>query len=151
MLIYLVRHGKAESGGDDAARRLTDAGRKTVKQVARRLREAGVRVDRIEHSGLIRAQETAEILAQAVGGEIAAVENLGPSDAVELTGRRFEAEGESSVMLVGHLPFMERLTSYLLTGDADLLTCHFRTGGVACLSGGQEGWTLEWLLAPDLA
>lgn len=151
MLIYLVRHGKAEAGGHDAARRLTAGGRKAVRRVARKLANAGVRVDRIEHSGLIRAQETAEILAQAVGGEVRAVDGLGSSDDVVPVARRLGSEGGDSLMLVGHLPFMGCLASYLLTGAEDSLSLHFRTGAVTCLSADEGAWALEWLLPPDLA
>ena len=151
MLIYLVRHGKAEAGGDDATRRLTDGGRKAVRRVARKLAKVGVQVDRIEHSGLIRAQESAEIVAQEVGGEVRAVEGLGSSDDVVPVARRLGSEGGDSLMLVGHLPFMECLASYLLTGDEDSVHLHFRTGAVACLAADEGTWTLEWMLPPDLA
>jgi phosphohistidine phosphatase len=150
-MIYLVRHGKAESGGDDSARRLTDRGRADVERVARRLGKAQVRVDRVEHSGLARAAQTAEILARTVGGEVAAVFDLGASDPVEPVARRLEGDGAGSSMLVGHLPFMERLAAYLLTGDADRECLHFRTATVACLEGDGGSWRLEWLLPPDLA
>lgn len=160
MLLYLVRHGKAEQGTDDAARKLTDGGRKAVRRVARRLADAGVRVDRIEHSGLARAEETAEILAGALGGRVTAVEGLGPLDEVEPVARRFiERErltvngggASQSLMLVGHSPFMPGLGAYLLTGDAEADVLHFRTGTVACLSNEDGAWTLEWFLPPDLA
>ncbi len=151
MLLYLVRHGKAEPGDHDAARKLTVQGRKTVERVARRLSKAKVQVDRIEHSGLARAAETAEILAKAVSGEVMGVADLGPSDDVAPVASRLESTGDGSVMLVGHLPFMGRLASYLLIGDTDTEPLHFRTGAVACLSNSEQGWMLEWLLPPSLA
>lgn len=149
MQLYLVRHGKAEPGEDDHNRRLTEQGQKSVRRIARRLTDAKVQVDRIQHSGLVRARETAEILAQAVGGEVAAVEGLGPTDNVASATRH--ADGHGDVMLVGHLPFMERMASYLLTGDADPQILHFKTGAVACFSNADGYWILEWLLPPDLA
>jgi len=147
-LLYLVRHGKAEPGEDDNLRRLTDGGRKSVQRVGRRLADAGVHVNRIDHSGLIRARETAEILAGAVGGDVRAVEGLGPTDNVASAARH--VNGNEDIMLVGHLPFMERMASYLLTGDADSQVLHFRTGAVACLSNAEGYWLLEWLLSPNL-
>jgi phosphohistidine phosphatase len=122
-----------------------------VRRVARRLSEAGVRVQGIEHSGLIRAQETAEILAEALGGSVAAAPGLGPSDEVASVAGRFGERTEESLMLVGHLPFMERLAAYLLSGDAEAEMLHFRTGAVACLSDDGGHWVLEWFLMPDLA
>jgi phosphohistidine phosphatase len=151
MLLYLVRHGKAEPGDDDAARRLTDGGRKAVARIARNLSDAGIQVDRIEHSGLARAAETAEILAKATGGEVVAVVGLGPSDDVTAAAHRLEGIDNDSIMLVGHLPFVGRLAGYLLTGKTDAEPLHFRAGAIACLSSADRGWVLEWLLPPDLA
>jgi phosphohistidine phosphatase len=151
MLLYLVRHGKAEPGGDDAARKLTDQGRKAVRRVARHLAGAEVHVDRIEHSGLARAEETAQILADAVGGSVTAAGGLGATDPVESVAQRIESSISQSLMLVGHSPFMNRLAAYLLTGDAEADILHFRTATVACLSDEDGGWTLEWFLPPDLA
>lgn len=149
MLVYLVRHGKAEAGGDDTSQRLTDPGRRSVQQIARRLTEAGVRVDRVEHSGLVRARQTAEILVKAVGGDLIARPGLGPNDDVEAAVRRLAGSGD--VMLVGHLPFMERMASFLLLGFPDAPLLHFRTSSIACFSQAEGLWVLEWFLAPNLA
>lgn len=151
MQLYLVRHGKAEAGTDDDRRRLTDGGKKAVQRIARRLAAAKVRVDRIEHSGLVRAAETAEIIADTLDAKVEAVTGLRPSDDVTSTARRLEGTEESSLMLVGHLPFMERLASYLLTGDEEACLLHFRTASIACFSGSGPEWVLEWFLPPDLA
>ena len=51
MLLYLVRHGKAEAGPDDARRELTEGGSKSVRRVARALEHAGTRVEGVQHSG----------------------------------------------------------------------------------------------------
>ena len=151
MNLYLVRHGKAEDGADDRARRLTDRGRQAVERVARRLRKADVHVGRIEHSGLVRAEETAEILARAVGGELFAVDDLHPSDDVAATASRLRNGARGDLMLVGHQPYMGRLASNLLVGDADADLLHFVTGAVVCLSDDEGGWALEWLLTPGIA
>jgi phosphohistidine phosphatase SixA len=86
MLLYLVRHGKAEMGDDDDARRLTPAGKDAVQRVAKRLAKSDVQIEIIEHSGLARAKETAEIIQQALGGRISAVPGLRPMDKVAGVG-----------------------------------------------------------------
>ena len=53
-------------------------------------------------------------------------------------------------MLVGHLPFMERLASYLLMRQEDVSILHFKTSAVACLSMDSGQWTLEWFLPPGM-
>jgi phosphohistidine phosphatase len=151
MIVYLVRHGKAEAGDDDDLRRLTAAGQKAVRRVAQALADAGVRPERIEHSGLTRARETAEIIAGATGAPVAAASGLRPEAAVEPVARRLAGSREESLMLVGHQPFMGRLASYLLTGDAEAGLLHFRTSAVACLELDGGAWVLGWFLPPNLA
>ena len=150
MLLYLVRHGKAEDGADDASRRLTDGGRRAVRHVAGRLQGAGVQIDRIEHSGLERARETAEILAGAVASQVVQVSDLHPEDKVDRVAARLLDTDASRLMLVGHLPFMQRLASYLLMGHEDASILHFKTSAVACLSMDSGHWTLEWFLPPGM-
>lgn len=148
--LYLVRHGKAEAGDLDDTRQLTAQGRKTVQRVAKTLLQANVRVELVYHSGLVRARETAEILATAVGGTLQQTPGLRPEDRVQPAADWIAGCDARRLMLVGHLPFMDQLASYLLTGDDGAEFCHFRTGSVACLSLTGGRWTLEWLLAPDL-
>ncbi|HDD66024.1 MAG TPA: phosphohistidine phosphatase SixA, partial [Nitrososphaeria archaeon] len=62
MKVYLVQHGEAKREEEDPARPLTEEGKREVEDVARFLAELGVRVDRILHSGKLRAAQTANIL-----------------------------------------------------------------------------------------
>lgn len=150
MHLYLVRHGKAEAGADDALRRLTPAGRKAVRRVARALQRAGVQVGRIEHSGLVRAAESAEILGEALGGIVQQAPGLEPLAGIEAAVERILAAPVESLMLVGHNPFMESLASYLITGGETSGSLHFRTAAVACFSREGDAWRLEWFVEPDL-
>ena len=153
MKLYLVRHGEAASAGPGGPRLLTEKGRDDVRVVGRRLRESGVRVGRILHSEKERAQETASLLAEAVGdgAGIEPAPGLLPLDPVDPVA--YDASGwEEDTMLVGHLPFMPRLVSRLTTGDEERVPTVFRQGTVACLVRTGEGaWGLAWLLPPDLA
>lgn len=151
MLLYLVRHGKAEAGADDRARGLTGKGRSSVERVARRLQKADVRPERIEHSGLVRARQTAEILQSALGGELTEVNDLYPDADVASAADRLGQEDDGAVMLVGHLPYMAKLTSYLVVGDADVPLLDFATGSVACLEGQGMGWEVRWFVTPEVA
>jgi phosphohistidine phosphatase len=151
MRVYLVRHGKAEqTGGDDRIRALTEAGTKAVKRIARALERAEIRVDRVEHSGLVRARQTAEILHETVGGELAAVPGLLYDSDVEPVAYRLRGRSNDSLMLVGHMPFMGRLASHLLVGDSERDLLHFKTSAIACLSSEGGPWLLEWHLNADV-
>src|SRR5438094_7331416 len=67
MQLYLVQHGECKTEEEDPERRLTTNGIGEVQKSAEFLRAAGVHTDVIWHSGKARAQQTAEILADAVG------------------------------------------------------------------------------------
>jgi phosphohistidine phosphatase len=55
------------------------------------------------------------------------------------------------VLMVGHLPHLERLTSLLLTGSPDRRPVVFRNAGVVCLKKDSGGvWGLHWAIVPEL-
>lgn len=51
-----------------------------------------------------------------------------------------------------HLPFMERLTSYLITGSIEKRVFKFQNGGIVCLErdAGSGGWFIKWSLVPAI-
>jgi len=55
-----------------------------------------------------------------------------------------------SLMLVGHLPFISRLTGLLVTGDPEGEVVQFRNAGVVCLSDEGGRWQMSWAVVPDL-
>ena len=70
--LYIVRHAWAEDpapGGDDFSRPLTKKGRRRFEKFVAHLRDAGMQVDAIATSPLVRTRETAEIMAEVFGIE----------------------------------------------------------------------------------
>ena len=152
MTIYLVRHGEAEDGADDAARPLTKDGRKEVKVTARVARAAGVEPMRILQSGRRRALETAEIWARTLKSSVAVEEHPGLHPMSDpLDAAAFLKTTDESVMIVGHLPHLSRLASLLVTGDPDKEIVVLPTGAVAALTQEDGAWRFQWLLTPKLA
>jgi len=155
MQIYLVQHGESQPEEIDPERKLTESGAHAVQKVANFLRTSsgGVQVDVIWHSGKARAQQTAELLLPATRAGAEAViqhEGLAPKDAVEPIERELE-EGNSNVMIVGHLPLLAKLAALLLTGDANNDVVAFQFGCVICLKRDDAGkWKLEWMIVPNL-
>jgi phosphohistidine phosphatase len=165
MEIYLLRHGIAADLGEggvmsDAARPLTDKGRVKMKQGAEGMRKLGLTLDLIFTSPLLRAQQTAEVVAEALGLEdkLMAIESLAPGRGfvrgvnkkspifLELGAHQF-----AQALLVGHQPDMSELASVLLTGQRDL-NIEFKKGAlcaieIASLPPNAPG-ALLWLLAP---
>ena len=53
-------------------------------------------------------------------------------------------------MLVGHLPFMAKLVSMLVTGKEQPIIVNYQPGTVVCVARDDEGcWQVEWMLRPD--
>src|SRR5438067_13663625 len=122
MQIYMVQHGECKPEEIDPERRLTEGGARAVQRVADFLRTSGsLEVDTIWHSGKPRAQQTAELLRPATrAGEDAVMKHdgLAPKDPADPTQRGL-GQGNSDVMIVGHLPFLGSLSALLRTGNAD--------------------------------
>lgn len=150
-----MQHGEAAAEAADPARPLTDEGRAVVKQVASRARAAGVQISRCMHSGKLRAEQTAQVLAAAVGpASVDARDGLAPNDPVgPVLDWLSEQSGTDSLAVVGHLPFLDRLASVLVAGDHDAHVIDFQMGGLVKLVPKPErvGYSVAWVLAPEIA
>lgn len=116
--IYLMRHGAAAppgSGLGDAHRYLTRAGRQTCRAVGRALREAGIEFDAIVSSPLLRAAQTAELLADAVDylGEIPSHAAFTPGAHPKVAVEEIAARG-TAVAVVGHEPYLSDLAAFIV-------------------------------------
>jgi phosphohistidine phosphatase len=152
MRLYLVQHGEAVPEAVDPARPLSSGGRADVARIGDFLAAGGLRVGRVMHSGKLRAERTAEVLAAALapGHTPEARAGLDPKDPTEGVARE-AAAWQDDVMLVGHLPFMARLASRLLAGREDAGVVRFEPGSVLCLERtDQRRWTIAWMLRPSL-
>jgi len=151
MEVYLVQHGEAKPEAEDPQRPLTDRGREEVALVANHIATVGVKVFRIYHSGRLRAKQTAEILAHYLTppGGVQEREGLAPLDDPRRTADWVGALTEP-VMLVGHLPHLSRLLSYLILGDPEREILRFRMGGIVCLAREEGRWAIGWALRPEV-
>ena len=120
---YLLRHGKAEKirpGISDADRRLTKKGREEILAAGRWIAAQGLQFDLVAVSPLVRAQETAGIIADCLGGKNRLVtwKELAPGgsqDAVcHLIGKHADLH---AILLVGHEPLLSALISRIITGN----------------------------------
>jgi phosphohistidine phosphatase len=147
--IYLVRHGEAVSEQQDPQRPLTSSGREEVERVARKAAAKNVQVSAIFHSGILRARQTAEILAEALrfASGIQSLSGLRPQDDPAIAKAEIEA-AENPIMLVGHLPHLHRLVALLLSGDADSQVMEFPPATMICCSNDTSRWEISWTLAP---
>ncbi len=151
MKLYLVQHGQSVSKEIDPDRPLSAQGEHDVNQVADFLQQSGVAVDRIKHSGKTRARQTAEILAKALlnNGDIVAIVGIAPNDPVGSLAETIPVL-ETNTMIVGHLPFMAKLVSYLITGKDDYPLLTYQPGSIVCLEQDENhAWQIQWMIRPD--
>lgn len=160
MELYIVRHAVAhkrdpELWPDDGERPLTPEGEAGFRRSARGLGHLVPSVDALLSSPLVRAWQTAEILAGLEGWpEPKAFPDLEPESSPEEVAFALGAYADSgAVAVVGHRPGLHELVSYLLTGDAEA-DVRIKKGGALRLSfdgpPGPKTAALRWLLTPAL-
>ena len=150
MLAFLVQHGAALPKEEDPERPLTDVGRRQVEAVMLLMMRFGaITASRVLHSGKRRAAETAELIGQKLEAEVSATDGLSPDDDPADWAARLRA-ADRDLVLVGHLPHLERLASLLLCGHPEGRVVRFANGGVVCLSGEEDRWSVQWAVTPSL-
>lgn len=148
MLVYFLRHAEAEPEAEsDFVRRLTSKGTRQAERVGHFLRRQGIAVDLILTSPVIRARQTAKLVAPY----------LDKADLIEaswlscgMTPEDFHRGvlpygNKSAILLVGHEPdFSTTIASLLGVGDSQAL--HIRKASLAAVTCDLQGNTLEFLI-----
>jgi phosphohistidine phosphatase len=162
MKLYLLRHGDAGERGDpkfsnDAERPLSFKGRERTKLLAHALRSWEISFDVIWSSPLVRARQTAEIVAHGLRlhRRLEFTGHLAPgADAEKLVAlvNGFRPAPRSA-LLVGHEPFLSGFISLLCTGGPQL-SLTLKKGALCRLEVERLDCTrcasLDWLLPPRL-
>jgi phosphohistidine phosphatase len=156
MILYIVRHGIAVDRADpksppEPERPLTAKGVQKTRAAALGLKEFGVKPDVLITSPYVRAAQTAEIFAEALGFPTSKVR---VSDALKPAANPAEFMKELSlakgkeVMCFGHAPHLDQLISQLV-GARGVFT-ELKKAGVAALErkGTQSAWRLLWMVPP---
>ena len=153
MPLYLVQHGKNLPKEIDPRKVLSPEGVVDVSQIAEVAAGYKVIVSVVEHSGKKRAQQTAEWMAAALTPKLGIREIPGimPMDnVVEFADTVIPDENR---MIVGHLPFMEKLTAFLVSGSEEITVFRFQKGGIVCLDRDTDKslWYIKWALMPNIS
>ena len=156
--LYLIRHGIAADATaecpDDAQRPLTEEGTERLRVQFKALRGLDAELDYILSSPLVRAVQTAAVLAEAFRNKptVAVIDALKPGgryDAVMAELARLPQAG--GVALVGHEPSIGLLAAGLLGARVSI---PFKKGAVCridvdMLPPAQSG-RLQWFLPPKI-
>lgn len=151
MKLFLVQHGEAKSEEIDPDRSLTDRGIRKTKKSAGWLGRQHFSIAEILHSGKKRAAQTAEIFAGRLAPTkgVTATAGLNPNDDVLAMAEQLSNK-EEMLMIVGHLPFLNRLAGLLLTGSHSRELISFANSGIVCLEKKENRWAVAWIVVPDL-
>lgn len=116
MRLYLIQHGKAKKEEEDPNRPLTDEGKNETEKVAKKFMDRGYKVDVIYTSKKLRAKQTAQILAKKINPAKGIIETdgLNPDDDPMILEKRINKLNNKNVMIVGHLPHLEKFTALIL-------------------------------------
>jgi phosphohistidine phosphatase len=111
-----------------------------------------ITVEEVLHSSKLRARQTAEIIADSLNitKGVSETEGLAPLNEPILWAEKLKTKTHS-LMLVGHLPHLGKLSSFLLSGDKEKSIIGFKMGGVVCMKRDDAGnWTLQWMITPEI-
>lgn len=146
--LYFAQHGLAVSESVDPERPLSDNGISQSRSVAQQLSSAGIPISQIFHSGKLRANQTADLFASQLNDPfVSATEHLSPNDDVTLLVKNLNTE---NALYVGHLPHLDKLVSYLVTGQTSPSIITFQNSAVICLEQSENKYFIKWFLTPDL-
>lgn len=156
--LYLIRHAIADERGpkwpDDTKRPLTRAGIAKMRRAAKGIVAAGMKVDLVLSSPLIRARQTAEIVAGAFKRppKIVEAKELAPDQSAETVAKLLASHRQTrQLALVGHEPDLGQLAAWLIGAPRPI---PFKKGGVARIeihdAAVRGGGRLVWLATPSL-
>jgi phosphohistidine phosphatase len=156
MRCYFLRHGLAvdpeQWEGDDADRPLTAEGKERMAREARTIAALSLELDAILTSPLLRAKQTAGIVADKMKIRSRLVEDrrLGFAFGARALAEIFrERSAASAIMLVGHEPSMSRTIGEVIGGAR----VDFKKGSLACVSFDEPSalaGELVWLVPPKV-
>jgi phosphohistidine phosphatase len=157
--LLIVRHAPAgdpaaweAEGKDDRLRPLTPDGKKQMRRAIAGLATLVREIDVLASSPLVRAMQSAQIVASEFGCDIVTVEELEPKrDPEELLQWLKQQRSDHTIAVVGHEPHLSTLIGHLTTGKRVSFVV-LKKAGTALLdladSPRPGGGSLEWLLPP---
>ena len=162
MELVLMRHGIAVELNKlqtrprrDQDRPLTGSGRRKASKAAKGLRELGLKPDLVVHSGLLRAKQTAKVIAKRLKPkrrELVATDALEPYADPHRIFEFLARRRASTVVVVGHAPNLDRVAAIASGVRGRQLTELGKAGAIAfeLPRSGRPPGRLLWLLEPSM-
>jgi phosphohistidine phosphatase len=158
MDLLVLRHGEAgkrSPSPGDSKRTLTAEGRQEIVDLSNGLKHLEVKLDYILTSPLLRAKNTAEIVAKSLKykGKIEELDVLKPEGSrLEFYSALSKLKRESVVLVVGHEPYLSEMISEAISQSdcrIDLKKAGLARLRVLSILPKLKG-DLRWLLTPKL-
>lgn len=155
MFLHLLRHAHAGDSttwsGPDEARPLTDKGRGQADRLGRFLAEQQFSTDLVVTSPMVRARQTADIVAEHLGLSVVVDDRLGEVlEAAMVEAILRDHHDPAAPILVGHDPDLSDLVASLCGAAA----VPIRKGTFARIESERplrdHRGTLRWLIPPDV-
>ena len=154
MEIYLMQHGPNLPKAEDPDESLSEDGEGVVSTSAQAIRRMGINFEVIIASPKKRSQQTAAIVAEAVGFPIESIieteQVKAMTPAQETISYLKQFEDKQSVLIAGHLPSLGEVASSLLTAGSKA-TIQFERGGIGRIDVDAlptSAGRLQWYLTP---
>jgi phosphohistidine phosphatase len=142
--LYFAQHGLALNEAENPDRPLSEAGIKQTIAVANHLHATKVTISHVFHSGKLRALQTAEIFVTTLKlRTISKLEHMSPNDDIHLIGQKLNI---NNALYIGHLPHLEKLVSYLVTGKEKPNIINCQNIAVICLEKTSSNFYVQWHL-----
>jgi len=156
--LYLVRHAIAAERGsewpDDTKRPLTERGITRFTEEVKGLRRLDVTIDEVFTSPLVRARQTAELLAKGIDGKppVKVLDPLAPGHtAASVMTHLAKVAKRRRIALVGHEPELGELAAHLIGAGRAL---PFKKGGICRIDVGslssKRAASLVWFIPPNV-
>jgi phosphohistidine phosphatase len=154
LTLHLLRHAHAGDpakwDGPDSVRPLSKRGRRQAQRLGAFLAEQGVGPDAVLSSPKVRARETAELVAKALGMRVTVDDRLAGGLDLEAVEAIAADAGAGAPMLVGHDPDFTELLCELVAGRG----LEMKKGTLATIDidgpTGPGAGVLRWLVPPSL-
>lgn len=152
MALFIAQHGLYLPKENDPEKGLSSQGHKNVERIAQVAAGYGVPVAEIRHSGKQRAVQTALIFSRYLtpNADVLEIDGINPLDDVSVFAKRLDIS--KNQMIVGHLPFLERLIAYLVSGQPEKPIIRLQNGGLVCLDfyGNSKDIVIKWVINPNI-
>ena len=145
--VYFAQHAKATSKEIDEHRPLSADGTDETRSVASCLKKHHVEINKVCHSGKLRAVQTANIFAEILDvDDVIQLDVMNPND--EPT-KLIQQISQDKVLYVGHLPNIQKVVSKLIC-DEDAAVVQFQNSAVVCIEVNGSESSIQWFMTPGM-